>query len=117
MRDGKSRKARCVCTREKGKRCVTHSRAEGTGLTLAGLGVGQRARISTLGFEGQSLRRLIDLGFSRGSEVRCVGESPLGDPRAYEVRGAVVAIRGCDAVRIALSELDGACALERNKCR
>ena len=108
MRDGKSGKALCAYTREKGKRRVAEGRAEGTGagLTLAGLGVGQRARISALGFEGQSLRRLIDLGFSRGSEVMCVGESPLGDPRAYEVRGAVVAIRSCDAVRIALSELE-----------
>ena len=75
---------------------------QGFVLTLAELAVGQRARISGLDFEGSGLRRLIDLGFFGGAEVCCVGQSPMGDPRAYEVRGAVVAIRGRDAARISV---------------
>ncbi len=75
----------------------------GSALTLAELAVGERARISGLDFDGSGLRRLIDLGFFGGAEVRCVGQSPMGDPRAYEVRGAVVAIRGRDAAKISVT--------------
>jgi len=42
-------------------------------------------------------RRLKDLGMVRGTKVKCVLRSPLGDPTAYKIRGAVVAIRDEDA--------------------
>lgn len=96
MRDSKIRA--CV------KRCIGNcGTKDADNLTLAEIGVGQRARISGLCFEGACLRRLIDLGFFGGAEVQCVGQSPMGDPRAYEVRGAVVAIRGVDAARISVT--------------
>jgi len=47
-------------------------------------------------------RRFLDLGFLRGEEVRCVGKSPLGDPRAYLIRGKTVALRQRDAEGITL---------------
>lgn len=103
MRDGKEGKVRAE-QRQSAERDVRGGSAERGATTLAGIGVGEGARISALGFEGRNLRRLIDLGFCRGATVRCVGESPMGDPRAYEVRGAVVAIRRCDAVKIRVTE-------------
>lgn len=42
-------------------------------------------------------RRLKDLGMVKGTRIKCVLKSPLGDPAAYKVRGAVVAIRDEDA--------------------
>lgn len=42
-------------------------------------------------------RRLKDLGLVKGTKVKCVLRSPLGDPSAYVIRGAVVAIREEDA--------------------
>ncbi len=42
-------------------------------------------------------RRLQDIGIIEGAKVRCVCQSPLGDPKAYCVRGAVVAIRAKDS--------------------
>ena len=42
-------------------------------------------------------RRLKDLGLVNGARVKCVLKSPLGDPSAYDICGAVVAIRKEDA--------------------
>ncbi len=42
-------------------------------------------------------RRFMDIGLIPGTRVLCVGISPLGDPRAYLIRGKTVAIRGSDA--------------------
>ena len=45
-------------------------------------------------------RRLLDLGLVPGTRVACVARSPTGDPAAYRVRGAVIALRGGDAAGI-----------------
>ena len=42
-------------------------------------------------------RRLLDIGLIPGTEVACLGVSPLGDPRTYLVRGKMIAIRARDA--------------------
>lgn len=40
--------------------------------------------------------RLLDLGWTENTPVRCVRVSPLGDPVAYSVRGSVIALRRSD---------------------
>ena len=67
---------------------------------LAGLKPGESARIGALLVEGALRRRLLDLGLVRGTVVKCVGQSPAGDPSAYLIRGAVIALRGDDACKI-----------------
>ena len=42
---------------------------------------------------GPMRRRLMDLGFVRGSSISIDMRSPLGNPTAYIVRGAVIALR------------------------
>ena len=42
-------------------------------------------------------RRLRDLGLIEGTWVECVLKSPGGNPMAYFIRGAVIAIRNEDA--------------------
>lgn len=42
-------------------------------------------------------RRLLDLGFSQGTIIKCVQYSPSGDPVAYMVRGTIIALRKEDA--------------------
>ena len=44
--------------------------------------------------------RLIDLGLIEGTSVECVRKSPAGDPVAYRIRGAVIALRGEDSSQI-----------------
>ena len=46
---------------------------------------------------GPIRRRLSDLGFTVGTTVSCLFRSPLGDPTAYNVKGAVIALRREDA--------------------
>ena len=53
-----------------------------------------------LGAEGETRRRLQDIGLIRGTAVVCLGKSPLGDPAAYRIRGATMALRGVDAARV-----------------
>ncbi len=45
-------------------------------------------------------RRLEKMGFAVGGEVRCLFRAPLGDPTAYLVKGAAVALRKKDAENI-----------------
>ena len=68
--------------------------------TLASLSVGESAKIEAVSPECRIKRRLADLGFSRGNRVVCLMRSPLGDPCAYLIRGALIALRRSDAMRV-----------------
>ena len=63
----------------------------------------RRAVVQEVFARGAQRRRLQELGFVPGAQVECVGTSPLGDPRAYQLRGTVIALRRRDArpVRVA----------------
>lgn len=65
--------------------------------TLRDLRIGQAGRIGALRSGCAMRRRLLDLGFTSEAPVSCLFESPAGDPRAYDVCGAVIALRGEDA--------------------
>ncbi|MBR5248303.1 MAG: ferrous iron transport protein A [Lachnospiraceae bacterium] len=62
--------------------------------------VGERNRIVEIDCNSALRRRLMELGFVKDGVVLCVGESPLKDPKAYEVRGIVVALRGIEGKEI-----------------
>ncbi|MBQ9045385.1 MAG: ferrous iron transport protein A [Oscillospiraceae bacterium] len=61
------------------------------------LEVGAAARVVSVRRWGAMGRRLRELGLIEGETVACVGVSPLGDPRAYRICGAVIALRNVDA--------------------
>lgn len=67
---------------------------------LSDLKPGQGARVVGLRMPGETRCRMQDVGLIDGTYVRCVGLSPLGDPAAYEIRGAVMALRRRDAVDV-----------------
>lgn len=62
--------------------------------------IGEKAVVSHLNTEGEMRRRLLDIGLIENTEVICIGKSPLGDPGAYLIRGAVIAIRNKDSQNI-----------------
>ena len=68
--------------------------------TLDRLPVGRQARITALSAPTSQRRRLMELGFVPGGTITAVQESPWGDPVAYAVCGAVIALRRADARRI-----------------
>ena len=61
--------------------------------SLFDLNVGQKCSVLKILTDNQIKRRLIDIGLTPESEVCCVGKSPLGDPKAYLIQGAVIALR------------------------
>ena len=63
----------------------------------------RRAVVQEVFAQGAQRRRLQELGFVPGAQVECVGISPLGDPKASQLRGTVIALRRRDArpVRVA----------------
>lgn len=50
-------------------------------------------------------RRLLDLGFAKGTSVTCVLESPQKDPKAFYVRGSLIAVRQSEAEKIKISRV------------
>ncbi len=69
---------------------------------LFDLKVGQKCRIDKILIEDSLKRRLIDIGLIPDSIVECVGISPLGDPKAFLIRGAVIALRSeaCEKIKV-----------------
>lgn len=67
---------------------------------LCALRPGEAARVARLEIAPGMRRRLLDLGFTEGTKVRCLFAAPGGDPKAYWVRGAIIALRREDAARI-----------------
>lgn len=70
--------------------------------TMDCLEIGQKAFVRALGSESSLRERLQDLGLVEGTKIRCVLKSPAGDPAAYEIRGAVIALRRGDASAVQL---------------
>lgn len=68
--------------------------------TLKDIVPGEHARVLSLGCTGSMRRRLLDIGLTENTPVTCLGRSPAGDPSAYLIRGAVIAIRRKDSADI-----------------
>ena len=58
--------------------------------------VSRKATVKSIDACGEIRRRLMDMGLVENTQIECVGKSPLGDPKAYLICGAVVAIRAAD---------------------
>lgn len=67
---------------------------------MSELAVGECAVVTALETPDTLRRRLHDLGLIRGTRVRCLLISPLGNPAAYLIRGAVIALRNADAATV-----------------
>ncbi|MDD6795057.1 MAG: FeoA family protein [Clostridiaceae bacterium] len=67
---------------------------------LTSIPLGVKCRVIALKAEGAIRRRILDLGLINGTEVIGLSKSPSGDPTAYLIRGAVIALRSEDASKI-----------------
>ena len=61
---------------------------------------GQRARVVRMEVREELRGRLGDMGLIEGILVECLHKAPLGDPAAYQIRGAVIALRQSDSAGI-----------------
>lgn len=62
-------------------------------IPLCRLPIGASAYVRRLEVKGAVRRRLLDLGIITDTLVEALQKSPSGDPTAYQIRGAVIAIR------------------------
>ena len=65
--------------------------------TLNNLAVGESATIKKIGSVGQTRRRIMDMGITKGSEIYIRKVAPLGDPVEITVRGYELSVRKNDA--------------------
>ena len=68
--------------------------------TLKDVRVGATARVVKLHGEGPIRRRIMDMGITKGIEVKVQKVAPLGDPMELTVRGYELSIRRVDAEMI-----------------
>lgn len=72
---------------------------------LHSMSSGESAVIEHLGSSGALRRRLLDMGLVEGTRVECLGVSPGGDPKAFLIRGAVLALRDIDCREITIKKI------------
>ncbi len=72
---------------------------------LSQLKEGHTGQVSHLTLSGEMRRRLQDLGVIEGTPIRCLQKSAFGDPTAYLIRGAAIALRQSDAQHILVRTL------------
>lgn len=74
--------------------------------SLKNLRSGESCIIEKILTVGSMRRRFMDIGLLEGTRVECVGTSPCGDPKAFLIRGAVIAIREEDCAKILIKAGD-----------
>lgn len=67
------------------------------------LQVGQAGTVHGIYLSGSMRRRMQDIGLIKGTRVECVGRSPLKDPAAFLIKGAVIAVRNGESEKITVS--------------
>ena len=68
--------------------------------TLDMLKKGEKCRVAEVCAEGSLKRRFYDIGLTEGVDAQLVLCAPFGDPLAYVIRGAVIAIRRDDGKKV-----------------
>lgn len=69
------------------------------------LEIGEKCKVKWLGSDGLIRRRLLDLGLINNTIITSLYPSPSGDPIAYLIRGAVIALRSDIASTILVEKL------------
>ncbi|MBU5257375.1 MULTISPECIES: FeoA family protein [Tissierella] len=74
-------------------------------IPLNSLSIGEKCKVKKLMSEGLTRRRLLDLGLIDNTIVEPLHQSPSGDPIAYFIRGAVIALRSDVASMVLVEKL------------
>jgi len=65
--------------------------------TLKEVRIGETCKVVKLHGEGAIKRRIMDMGITKGVEIKVQKVAPLGDPMEVTVRGYQLSIRKADA--------------------
>lgn len=75
-------------------------------ITLNDLPIGRKCLVEALLSSGNERRRMLDLGIVPNTNIEALYKSPSGDPVAYFIRGAVIALRSEDAKKILINKIN-----------
>ncbi len=67
---------------------------------LAQLAMGKSGRVVWVTGTDEVSRRLLEMGFTPGAEIRLLRAAPLGDPLEFELRGYRISLRRNEAEKI-----------------
>ncbi|NLW16730.1 MAG: ferrous iron transport protein A [Firmicutes bacterium] len=76
----------------------------GPTISLTELPIGQQGIVRELKTNSRMRRRLLDLGLVANTVVEALCQSPSGDPRAYHIRGTVIALRAEEAASVIIEK-------------
>ncbi|WP_099189420.1 FeoA family protein [Tepidibacter mesophilus] len=68
--------------------------------TLKDLDIEKKCIVIGLLNDGISRRRMLDLGIVPGALIEGIRKSPLGEPKLYKIKGALIALRKEETVNI-----------------
>lgn len=69
-------------------------------MKLSDLQVGETGKIKQISTSDVNYRRLLEMGFTEGTQVEVVKSAPLADPIQYQIRGYEITLRRKDAMCI-----------------
>ena len=72
--------------------------------TLKDVKVGETCKVKKITGEGAVKRRIMDMGLTKGVELKIRKVAPLGDPIELTVKGYELSIRKADAMMVELEE-------------
>lgn len=71
---------------------------------LCDMKLSETGKVVSVNNEASLYRRFLDIGLIPGTEIECVLKSPSGDPSAFLIRGAVIAIRAADSGNVIIKK-------------
>lgn len=71
--------------------------------TLRDAKAGQTVKVAKITGTGSLRQRILDMGLTKGTEVKIRKVAPLGDPLEITVRGYELSLRKAEAARIELA--------------
>ena len=74
-------------------------------MTLKELGIGQSARILTVGGEGALRQHFLDMGVIPKAEVTVIKFAPMGDPMELRIHSYELTLRLADAEKIEIENI------------
>ena len=74
-------------------------------MLLSDVDVDKEVKVINIMANGELRRRFFDLGIIQDTVIEPLYISPFGDPKAYLIRGTVIAIRNEEAKKIEVSTI------------
>lgn len=75
-------------------------------IPLDKLPVGRSGKVRKITALGNARRRMLDLGMIYDTTIETLRKSPAGDPVAYQIRGAVIALRSEEASKVLIEAIE-----------